>query len=93
MPSGISSIATTARSTGSSGERWSASAHKRIAIIGTGGFIATLGRSSLDLVDYGEFGHVISIASLFDRFQAMWTMYGKLRPNPSDLGPFEPRKL
>jgi hypothetical protein len=25
--------------------------------------------------------------------QAMWTMYGKLRPNPSDLGQFELRKL
>jgi hypothetical protein len=66
MPSGISSIATV-RCTGSSGDRWSASAHKRIAIIGTRGSIATLVRSSVDLVDYGQFGHVISIASLFER--------------------------
>jgi hypothetical protein len=68
MPSGISSIALTARSTGSSGERWSASAHKKDRHHRHRGSIATLGRSSLDLVDYGEFGHVISIASLFDCF-------------------------
>jgi L-asparaginase len=96
MPRGISSTATTARSTGS--ERWSASAHKRIAVIGTGGSIATLGRSSLDLVDYGEFGHVISIASLFDRFPelnglATFEMTDFRAVHSEAIGPIEWRDL
>lgn len=37
---------------------------KRIAVIGTGGSIATIGRAPGDLVDYGHFGRVAAIEEL-----------------------------
>lgn len=43
-------------------------ARKTIAVVGTGGSIATIGRSSLDLVDYGDFGRLVPVESLFRRF-------------------------
>jgi L-asparaginase len=41
---------------------------KTIAVIGTGGSIATTGRSAFDLVDYGEFGRLLPVDALFGRF-------------------------
>lgn len=43
-------------------------ARKTIAVVGTGGSIATIGRSPLDLVDYGDFGRLVPVESLFCRF-------------------------
>jgi L-asparaginase len=40
----------------------------RIAVIGTGGTIASLGASSLDVLDYPDFGQKLSCAALLDRF-------------------------
>ncbi|MDB5598363.1 MAG: asparaginase family protein [Xanthobacteraceae bacterium] len=48
--------------------RVGAGTRKKIAVVGTGGSIATVGRSSLDLVDYGEFGHVLPVDGLFKMF-------------------------
>ena len=48
--------------------RVSTSARKRIAVIGTGGSIATIGRSSVDLIDYGQFGRVLPVDELFQLF-------------------------
>lgn len=40
----------------------------RIAVIGTGGTISSLGSSSLDVLDYPDFGQKLSCAALLDRF-------------------------
>jgi L-asparaginase len=44
------------------------SALPRIAVIGTGGTISSLGASSLDVLDYPDFGQKLSAAALLDRF-------------------------
>jgi len=41
---------------------------KRIAVVGTGGTIATLGRSPFDLIDYGKFGRLLPIEQLLGLF-------------------------
>src|SRR5438552_14841915 len=40
----------------------------RIAVIGTGGTISSLGNGSLDVLDYPEFGQKLSCEALLDRF-------------------------
>jgi L-asparaginase len=40
----------------------------RIAVIGTGGTISSLGASSLDVLDYPEYGRKLDAAALIDRF-------------------------
>src|SRR6202023_3715304 len=40
----------------------------RIAVIGTGGTISSLGSSSLDVLDYPDFGQRLSVEALLDRF-------------------------
>ena len=40
----------------------------RIAVIGTGGTISSLGGSSLDVLDYPDFGRKLDAGSLIDRF-------------------------
>ena len=40
----------------------------RIAVIGTGGTISSLGASSLDVLDYPDFGQKLSADALLDRF-------------------------
>src|SRR5580704_5581512 len=40
----------------------------RIAVIGTGGTISSLGASSLDVLDYPEFGQKLTCEALLDRF-------------------------
>src|SRR5260370_41311510 len=40
----------------------------RIAVIGTGGTISSLGASSLDVLDYPDFGQKLSSQELLDRF-------------------------
>jgi L-asparaginase len=40
----------------------------RTAVIGTGGTISSLGATSLDVLDYPEFGHKLDAAALIDRF-------------------------
>src|SRR5438067_9247541 len=40
----------------------------RIAVIGTGGTISSLGDGSLDVLDYPEFGQKLSCEALLDRF-------------------------
>src|SRR5438552_8495545 len=45
-----------------------ASSLPRIAVIGTGGTISSLGASSLDVLDYPEFGQKLSCEALLERF-------------------------
>jgi L-asparaginase len=45
-----------------------ATALPRIAVIGTGGTISSLGASSLDVLDYPDFGLKLSCEALLDRF-------------------------
>jgi L-asparaginase len=45
-----------------------ASALPRIAVIGTGGTISSLGASSLDVLDYPDFGQKLSCEALLERF-------------------------
>src|SRR5215208_5205134 len=40
----------------------------RIAVIGTGGTISSLGASSLDVLDYPDFGQKLTSEALLDRF-------------------------
>ena len=40
----------------------------RIAVIGTGGTISSLGASSLDVLDYPDFGEKLTCEALLDRF-------------------------
>jgi len=40
----------------------------RIAVIGTGGTISSLGRDSLDVLDYPDFGQKLTCEALIDRF-------------------------
>src|SRR6516162_7050137 len=40
----------------------------RIAVIGTGGTISSLGASSLDVLDYPDFGQKLTCEALRDRF-------------------------
>src|SRR5260370_7069704 len=40
----------------------------RIAVIGTGGTISSLGASSVDVLDYPDFGQKLSCEALLDRF-------------------------
>src|ERR1700733_11213262 len=40
----------------------------RIAVIGTGGTISSLGRDSLDVLDYPDFGQKLTCEALLDRF-------------------------
>ena len=40
----------------------------KIAVIGTGGTISSLGASSLDVLDYPDFGQKLSCEALLDRF-------------------------
>ena len=40
----------------------------RIAVIGTGGTISSLGASSLDVLDYPEFGQKLTCEALLERF-------------------------
>src|SRR5579862_2538776 len=44
------------------------SALPKIAVIGTGGTISSLGASSLDVLDYPDFGQKLSSEALLDRF-------------------------
>jgi L-asparaginase len=44
------------------------SALPRVAVIGTGGTISSLGASSLDVLDYPDFGRKLTAAALIDRF-------------------------
>ncbi len=44
------------------------SALPRIAVIGTGGTISSLGASSLDVLDYPDFGQKLACEALLDRF-------------------------
>src|SRR5436305_15025532 len=41
----------------------------RIAVIGTGGTISSLGASSLDVLDYPDFGQKLTCEALLDRFR------------------------
>jgi L-asparaginase len=41
---------------------------RRIAVIGTGGTISSLGASSLDVLDYPDFGQKLSCEALLERF-------------------------
>ena len=43
-------------------------AKERVAVLGTGGSVATLGRDRLDLMDYDSFGTMLSLGSLLDLF-------------------------
>ena len=43
-------------------------ARPRIAVIGTGGTISSLGASSLDVLDYPDFGQKLTCEALLDRF-------------------------
>jgi L-asparaginase len=45
-----------------------ATALPRIAVIGTGGTISSLGASSLDVLDYPDFGQKLSCEALLERF-------------------------
>src|SRR5690242_21657983 len=45
-----------------------ASTLPRIAVIGTGGTISSLGASSLDVLDYPDFGQKLSCEALIDKF-------------------------
>src|SRR5258708_32055722 len=45
-----------------------ASTLPRIAVIGTGGTISSLGASSMDVLDYPDFGQKLSCEELLDRF-------------------------
>src|SRR6266699_3417440 len=45
-----------------------ASSLPRIAVIGTGGTISSLGASSMDVLDYPEFGQKLTCEALLDRF-------------------------
>jgi L-asparaginase len=45
-----------------------ASSLPRIAVIGTGGTISSLGASSLDVLDYPDFGQKLTAEALLDRF-------------------------
>src|SRR3954452_13895810 len=45
-----------------------ASSLPRIAVIGTGGTISSLGDGSLDVLDYPEFGQKLTCEALIDRF-------------------------
>jgi len=40
----------------------------RLAVIGTGGTISSLGASSLDVLDYPDFGQKLSCEALLGRF-------------------------
>lgn len=40
----------------------------RIAVIGTGGTISSLGASSLDVLDYPDFGQKLTAEALIERF-------------------------
>jgi L-asparaginase len=40
----------------------------RVAVIGTGGTISSLGATSLDVLDYPDFGQKLAAAALLDRF-------------------------
>src|SRR5205814_10017144 len=40
----------------------------RIAVIGTGGTISSLGAGSLDVLDYPDFGQKLTSEALLDRF-------------------------
>lgn len=40
----------------------------RVAVIGTGGSISTVGRHSLDLFEYGDFGRTLEVDELLARF-------------------------
>ncbi|MGH7045858.1 MAG: asparaginase [Stellaceae bacterium] len=40
----------------------------RVAVIGTGGTISSLGATSLDVLDYPDFGQKLTAAALLDRF-------------------------
>jgi L-asparaginase len=45
-----------------------ATALPRIAVLGTGGTISSLGASSLDVLDYLDFGQRLAVEALIDRF-------------------------
>src|SRR5216683_5760002 len=45
-----------------------ASSLPRIAVIGTGGTISSLGASSLDVLDYPDFGQKLTCEALLERF-------------------------
>ena len=45
-----------------------ASALPRIAVIGTGGTISSLGANSLDVLDYPDFGQKLTSEGLIERF-------------------------
>lgn len=44
----------------------------RIAVIGTGGSISTVGRHNLDLYEYGDYGTVLEIDELLERFPEVY---------------------
>src|SRR3569832_826877 len=41
--------------------------HPEVAVIGCGGTISSMGTSSLDLMDYPEFGHKLGIEQILER--------------------------
>lgn len=57
----------------------------RIAIIGTGGTISTIGRHSLDLFEYSDYGKVLEIDELLARFPELG--------NEADIAPIRFRAL
>ena len=48
-------------------------ARRRVAVIGTGGSISTVGRHSLDLFEYGDFGRTLDVDELLARFPEVST--------------------
>src|SRR5437762_10512267 len=40
----------------------------KVAVIGTGGSISTVGRHSLDLFEYGDFGRTLEVDEVLERF-------------------------
>jgi len=44
----------------------------RIAVVGTGGTISSLGASSLDVLDYPDFGRKLGCEALLERFPETW---------------------
>ena len=50
-----------------------ASRRPRVAVVGTGGSISTVGRDSLDLFEYGDFGRTLEVDELLARFPEVTT--------------------
>ena len=59
----------------------------RIAVVGTGGTISSLGASSLDVLDYPDFGQKLTSEELLDRFPETRLV---AEPAPVESAPVEP---